>query len=170
MNATRTLRPRASSPFWVDELSAIAWAASTRWPTATIGRWLVQVPWLLRTNFRSRCPAGGRGAPALHARADDRRLGLQERHGLALHVRAHQGAVRIVVLEERDERSGHGHDLLGADVHVLDMVGARHAPPFLRSRAPPPREGPPPGGGGREGRLPPAAPPLPPPVGRLDEA
>ena len=65
-----------------------------------------------------------RGA-RLHAGADDGRLGLEERHGLALHVRAHQGAVGVVVLEERDERGGHGHDLLGADVHVLDLVGAR---------------------------------------------
>ena len=38
----------------------------------------------------------------LHAGADERRLGAQQRHGLALHVRAHQRAVRVVVLEERD--------------------------------------------------------------------
>ena len=44
-----------------------------------------------------------RGA-LLDAGADDRRLGLEERDGLALHVRAHQGPVRVVVLEERDER------------------------------------------------------------------
>ena len=65
-----------------------------------------------------------RGA-LLHAGADDRRLRLQERHGLALHVRAHQRAVGVVVLEERDERGGHGHDLLGRHVHVLDLAGAR---------------------------------------------
>ena len=64
-----------------------------------------------------------RGA-LLHAGADDRRLGLEERHGLALHVRAHQGAVRVVVLEERDQRRRHRDDLLGRDVHVLDLVGA----------------------------------------------
>ena len=62
-----------------------------------------------------------RGAP-LHAGADDRRLRLEERHGLALHVRAHQGAVGVVVLEERDEGRGHRDDLLGRDVHVLDRV------------------------------------------------
>ena len=65
-----------------------------------------------------------RGA-LLHAGADDRRLRLEERHGLALHVRTHEGAVGVVVLEERDERGRHGDDLLGRDVHVLDLAGAR---------------------------------------------
>ena len=37
-----------------------------------------------------------------HAGADERRFGAQQRHGLALHVRAHQRAVGVVVLEERD--------------------------------------------------------------------
>ena len=67
-----------------------------------------------------------RGA-LLHAGADDRRLRLEERHGLALHVRTHERAVGVVVLEERDERGGHGDDLLGRHVHVLDL--ARRAPP-----------------------------------------
>ena len=31
--------------------SAMAWPSSTRWPTSTMGRWLMHVPWLLRTNF-----------------------------------------------------------------------------------------------------------------------
>src|SRR6266550_4106941 len=53
MNATRTFRPRASSPSWVDELSAIGWPRVSRAPTSTIGRWLMHVPWLLRTNFWS---------------------------------------------------------------------------------------------------------------------
>ncbi len=34
--------------------------------------------------------------------ADQRRVGLQQRNGLALHVRAHQRAIGVVVLEERD--------------------------------------------------------------------
>ena len=53
-----------------------------------------------------------RGA-VLHAGADDRRLRLEQRHRLALHVRAHEGAVGVVVLEERDQRRGHRDDLLG---------------------------------------------------------
>ena len=61
----------------------------------------------------------------LHAGADQRRLGLDERHGLALHVGAHQRAVGVVVLEERDERRGHRHQLLGRHVDVVDLVG-RH--------------------------------------------
>ena len=65
-----------------------------------------------------------RGA-LLHAGPDDRRFRLQERHGLALHVRTHEGAVGVVVLEERDERRRHRDDLLGRHVHVLDLVGAR---------------------------------------------
>ena len=118
-----------------------------------MGRWLMHVPWLERTNFwtrySSRSPSSvsirirsavtlvttpvrlrhddlagvARGA-LLHARADDRRLGLEERHRLALHVRAHEGAVGVVVLEERDERRGDRHDLLGRHVHVVDLAGA----------------------------------------------
>ena len=51
--------------------------------------------------------------------------GLQQRHGLALHVRAHQGAVGVVVLQERDERRGHRDDLLGAHVHEVDLLRTR---------------------------------------------
>ena len=47
------LRPRASSPPSVDDESAIASRAEMRWPTSTIGRWLMQVPWFERTNFWS---------------------------------------------------------------------------------------------------------------------
>ncbi len=68
--------------------------------------------------------AGVLGRPGLHAGAHDGRLRLQERHGLALHVGTHERAVGIVVFEERDERGGHGHDLLGAHIHVLDLGGA----------------------------------------------
>ena len=58
-----------------------------------------------------------------HAGADQRRLGLDERHGLALHVGAHQRAVGVVVLQERNERGGHRHQLLGRHVDVVDLVG-----------------------------------------------
>ena len=62
---------------------------------------------------------------ALDAGADQRLLGPQARDRLALHVGAHQRAVRVVVLEERDQRRGHRHDLARRDVHVLDLVGGR---------------------------------------------
>ena len=65
------------------------------------------------------------GHGALHARADERRLGAQRRDRLTLHVRAHQRAVRVVVLEERDQRRGDRDDLLRRDVHVLDLVGGQ---------------------------------------------
>ena len=63
--------------------------------------------------------AGGAG---LDAGADVRRLGPHQRHGLALHVGAHEGAVGVVVLEERDERGGHRDDLLRRHVHEVDLV------------------------------------------------
>ena len=66
------------------------------------------------------------GDDRFHAGADERRIGLHERHGLALHVRAHERAVRVVVLEERDERRGHRHELLRRHVHEVDAIGRHH--------------------------------------------
>ena len=60
---------------------------------------------------------------ALHAGADQRRLGAQQRHRLALHVRAHEGAVGVVVLEERDQRRRDRDQLVRRDVHELDLLG-----------------------------------------------
>ena len=85
--------------------------------------------------------AGVLGGAALDAGADVRRLGPHERDGLALHVRAHQGAVGVVVLEERDQRRGHRDDLLRRHVHVLDLVGldegrARRRAPGTSTRSP----------------------------------
>src|SRR5690606_19585082 len=48
----------------------------------------------------------------------------QARHGLALHVGAHQRAVRVVVLEERNQRRRHRDDLRRSHVHVVH-VGRR---------------------------------------------
>src|SRR6478736_3946924 len=61
----------------------------------------------------------------LDAGADERRGRPEERDGLALHVGAHERAVGVVVLEERDERGRHRHDLLRRHVHVVDL-GRRH--------------------------------------------
>ena len=60
--------------------------------------------------------------PVLHARTDQRRLGLDQRHRLALHVRAHERPVGVVVLEERDHRGRHRHHLARRDVHVVHAV------------------------------------------------
>ena len=56
----------------------------------------------------------------LEARADHRRLRVEERHRLALHVAAHQRAVGVVVLEERNERGGDRHHLLRRHIHIVD--------------------------------------------------
>ena len=52
---------------------------------------------------------GGTGVPRHHVfqpGADQRRFRLQQRHGLALHVGAHECTVGVVVFEERHERRG----------------------------------------------------------------
>jgi len=48
--------------------------------------------------------AGIGGARAFHAGAYQREFGQQKRHGLTLHVAAHQGAVGVVVFKERNQR------------------------------------------------------------------
>ena len=48
-------------------------------------------------------------------------FGNEQRHALALHVRAHERAVRVVVLEERNQAGRDGDELLRRDVHVVDL-------------------------------------------------
>ena len=57
----------------------------------------------------------------LHTGADNRALGLEQRNRLLLHVRAHEGAVCVVVLEERDHGGCDGDDHLGRNIHVVDL-------------------------------------------------
>ena len=59
---------------------------------------------------------------AFHPGTDQRRFGHQQRNRLALHVGAHQCAVGVVMLEERDQRSGDRDQLFGADVDVVHFV------------------------------------------------
>ncbi len=70
----------------------------------------------------------------LHAGADERRAGAQQRHRLALHVRPHQRAVRVVVLEERDERRRDRDELLGRHVDELHGVARREDEVALLAR------------------------------------
>jgi len=77
----------------------------------------------LAGTFRHDDGAGIAGDLALHSGADERRFRLDQRHALALHVRAHERAIRIVVLEERDQAGRHGDELLERHVHVVDAVG-----------------------------------------------
>ena len=69
--------------------------------------------------------AGVTGDDRLHAGADERRFGAHQRHGLTLHVRAHQSAVGVVVFQERDQRRGDRHHLLRRHVHQVDVVARR---------------------------------------------
>ena len=70
--------------------------------------------------------AGVAGDDALDAGADQRRARADQRHRLALHVRAHERAVGVVVLEERDQRRGHRHQLVRRHVHQRHVFGLRH--------------------------------------------
>src|SRR6185369_3891299 len=60
----------------------------------------------------------------LHAGAYIRSVGAEQRHGLALHVGTHQRAVGVVVFQERNQAGGHGNELFGADIDVLDLFAA----------------------------------------------
>ena len=62
------------------------------------------------------------GRAVLEPGADERRLRDHQRHRLALHVRAHERAIGVVVLEEGDERRPDGDDLRRVDVHVLHFL------------------------------------------------
>ena len=66
------------------------------------------------------------GDDALHAGADQRLLGANQRHRLTLHVGAHQRAVGVVVLEERHHRSRHRDDLLRRDIDIVDLLRRRY--------------------------------------------
>ena len=65
----------------------------------------------------------------LHARADNRRFGHQQRHSLPLHVGAHQCAVSIVVFQEGDHGCSHGNHLSGTYVDVVHLF-QRHFDDF----------------------------------------
>ena len=69
--------------------------------------------------------AGVAGGAGLDAGADVGRLGHDQRHGLLLHVGAHEGAVGVVVLDEGDQRGRDRDDLLRRDVHEVHL-GRRH--------------------------------------------
>ena len=62
----------------------------------------------------------------LHPGADQRRLGAQQGNSLALHVRTHERAVGIIVFQKGDERGRHAHQLVGRDVHEVDLVRPAH--------------------------------------------
>jgi hypothetical protein len=63
--------------------------------------------------------AGVAGGDAFHAGTDERSFSDEQRNGLTLHVRTHQRAVGVVVLEERDETRRNRYKLLRRDVNVV---------------------------------------------------
>ena len=68
--------------------------------------------------------AGVHSRHALNARANQWLFGTQHRHRLTRHVRTHQRAVGVIVLQERHQRGSHRHDLCRRHVHVLHTVCA----------------------------------------------
>src|ERR1700737_2460979 len=70
--------------------------------------------------------AGVAGDRLLHPGADERRFCLDQRHRLELHVRAHQRAICVVILEERDQRGRHRNQLLWRDVDQVDVLRPLH--------------------------------------------
>jgi len=60
----------------------------------------------------------------LHTGTDEWRLGAHERHCLTLHVGTHQGAVGVVMLEERNQRGCNRHDLARRDVDEVNLLGS----------------------------------------------
>ncbi len=71
---------------------------------------------VLGTDNRTRVEGGA----AFEAGTHHRGFRTEQRHRLALHVRTHQRAVGVIVFEERDEASGHGHNLHRSHVHEVD--------------------------------------------------
>ena len=65
------------------------------------------------------------GGPALDASTDEGSLRVHQGHSLLLHVGAHESPVGVVVLDEGDERRRYRDDLLGRNVHQVDL-GGRH--------------------------------------------
>ena len=53
--------------------------------------------------------------------ANQRRFGPQQRHSLTHHVRAHQGAVGVIVFKERDQRGRNRHQLFRANVDQVHV-------------------------------------------------
>ena len=66
--------------------------------------------------------AGVDGRLALHPGRHEGHFRADQRHGLGLHVGAHQGPVGVVVLQEGDQGGADADDLPRGDVHVVDLI------------------------------------------------
>ena len=66
------------------------------------------------------------GHALLDTGAHNRGLAAQQGHSLTHHVRTHQSAVSVVMLQEGDECRSDRSDLLGRNIHELNLVGRNH--------------------------------------------
>ena len=66
--------------------------------------------------------SGVDGTLVLYAGGDYRGLCREQGHGLTLHVGAHERAVRVVVLQERDHGRGYGDHHARGDIHEIDSL------------------------------------------------
>src|SRR5262249_45914316 len=122
--------------------SAITWPLFTFWPISTIGFWLRQFRSLGPTNFLRgdslsstliRCASTMLAILSFSAlttiplfrrtTSSSPFLHIAWPLSLAVHGRADQGSVGVVVLQKRDQARGDAHHLLGRDVDVLHLVG-----------------------------------------------
>ena len=78
-------------------------------------------------------PAVQRHLP-LYPRPHQRRLRPHQRHSLPLHVGPHKRAVRVVMLQERNKRRGHAHELHRRNVHIADVLRRLHSHAFVYPR------------------------------------
>ena len=62
-----------------------------------------------------------------HTGSYQRSLRSQTWHRLFLHVRTHQGAVGIIVIQKRNHRGGHGESLVGSHVHIIHIHTFNHS-------------------------------------------
>ena len=88
-------------------------------PSSVTMIWLPVTEATLPASSATMHGAGIAGDALFQAGGHERRLGDEQRHGLALHVRTHQRAVGVVVLQERNQAGGHGDELLRRHVHVI---------------------------------------------------
>ena len=65
---------------------------------------------------------GIHGHAVFHARSHQRRIGLEQRHALALHIGAHQRAVRVIMFQEGYEGGRGAHQLARRHIHIVDVV------------------------------------------------
>ena len=72
--------------------------------------------------LRDELGAGIQADALFESGAHNRGFGLEKRNCLTHHVRSHEGAVRIVVLEEWNQGSRHGSHLVRGHVHIIHFL------------------------------------------------